>query len=93
MTGECEVLFDFDGDVANGELVLRKGDIITTTEWVDKEWMRGKVGGQTGMFPINFVKIIKELPKSSSKPGNKLSRHVFMCMSVAFGYHSRVTFY
>ena len=70
VTGECEALFDFDGDVPNGELVFRKGDIITTTEWVDNEWIRGKVGGKTGMFPINFVKIIKELPKSS-EPGNK----------------------
>ncbi len=66
-TGECEALYDFDGDVGAGELSFNTGEIITTTEWVDSEWMKGSIGTKTGIFPINFVKISRELPKSSDE--------------------------
>ncbi len=64
-TGKCEALFDFDGDVGSGELAFKTGDVITTTEWVNQEWIKGTTGGETGIFPINFVKVTKELPKLS----------------------------
>ena len=61
-TGKCEALFDFDSGGA-GELNFKTGDIITTTEWVNDEWLEGELGGQTGIFPLAFVKVLEELPK------------------------------
>ena len=37
--------------------------MIETTEWVNEEWMTGRIGSREGIFPVGFVKIIKELPK------------------------------
>lgn len=61
-TGKCEALFDFDSG-ANGELNFKTGDIIITTEWINDEWLEGEIGGQTGIFPLAFVKVLEELPK------------------------------
>ena len=40
-----------------------------TTEWVNEEWLVGKIGDREGMFPASFVKVITELPKESSGKG------------------------
>lgn len=61
-TGRCKALFDFTAENA-GELNFKSGDIIITLEWVNEEWMNGKLGEQEGMFPLSFVEIIEELPK------------------------------
>ena len=65
LTGECEAIYEFVAEGA-GELSLKPGDIITTTEWVSEDWMRGKVGTTEGIFPVNFVKVLKELPRASA---------------------------
>ena len=54
-------MFDFTAENA-GELGFKTGDVIVTSEWVNEEWMSGRLGGQEGMFPVAFVKILKELP-------------------------------
>ena len=64
-TGKCEAVFDFEGDVSAGELSFTTGEVIETTEWVNEEWMSGRIGSRQGIFPVNFVKVIKELPKQS----------------------------
>jgi len=61
-------LFDFTGE-GSGELIFSQGEIIMTTEWVNEEWLMGKIGDREGMFPASFVKIITELPKKSSGKG------------------------
>lgn len=55
-------MFDFTAE-NNGELSFKTGDVITTLEWVNEEWMNGRMGSQEGMFPVAFVKILEELPK------------------------------
>ena len=55
-------MFDFDSEAA-GELNFKAGDIITTTEWINDDWLEGEVGGQSGIFPLAFVKVLEELPK------------------------------
>jgi len=40
-----------------GELEFSHGDIITVTEWMDKNWWRGTCNGQTGIFPSNHVNV------------------------------------
>ena len=62
VTGKCEALFDFDTTNV-GELNFKCGEIIVTTEWIGEEWMYGRIDDREGMFPNNFVKVLKELPK------------------------------
>ena len=65
-TGECEATFDFDGDEGAGELRFTTGEVIETIEWVNEEWISGRIGSREGIFPVAFVKVIKELPKQST---------------------------
>lgn len=47
-------LFDFLPSEP-GELQFRKGDIIAVLESVYKDWWKGSLRGQTGIFPLNYV--------------------------------------
>jgi len=47
--------FDFEPQ-EDGELRLRKGDVITVTDKSDSNWWRGTCNGQEGMFPVPYVK-------------------------------------
>ncbi len=52
--------FDF---VANGEkeLSLEKGTVIDLTEQIDDNWLKGEFQGKSGIFPISFVQVAREL--------------------------------
>jgi signal transducing adaptor molecule len=47
-------LFDFQPSEP-GELMFKKGDIIAVLESVYKDWWKGSLRGQTGIFPLNYV--------------------------------------
>lgn len=47
-------LYDFQPSEP-GELQFRKGDIIFVLESVYKDWWKGSLRGQTGIFPLNYV--------------------------------------
>lgn len=47
--------FDFEPQ-EDGELRLRKGDLIEVLDKSDPNWWRGKCRGQEGMFPVPYVK-------------------------------------
>ena len=47
--------FDFEPQ-EDGELRLRKGDVITVIDKSDQNWWRGTCNGQEGMFPVPYVK-------------------------------------
>jgi signal transducing adaptor molecule len=47
-------LFDFQASDPD-ELTFRKGDIIAVLESVYKDWWKGFLRGQTGIFPLNYV--------------------------------------
>lgn len=47
-------LFDFEASDKD-ELNFRKGDIIAVLESVYKDWWKGLLRGQTGIFPLNYV--------------------------------------
>ncbi len=47
--------FDFEPQ-EEGELQLRKGDIITVLDKSDQNWWRGSCNGKEGMFPVPYVK-------------------------------------
>ncbi|KAK8100704.1 Class E vacuolar protein-sorting machinery protein hse1 [Apiospora kogelbergensis] len=38
-----------------GELEFKKGDVIAVLESVFKDWWRGSLKGNTGIFPLNYV--------------------------------------
>ena len=52
-------LFDFQPSEA-GELQFRKGDIIAVLESVYKDWWKGSLKGQTGIFPLNYVEKLSD---------------------------------
>merc|ERR1711939_395944 len=47
-------LFDFHATDPD-ELTFRKGDVIAVLESVYKDWWKGLLRGQTGIFPLNYV--------------------------------------
>lgn len=52
-------LFDFTPS-ESGELAFRKGDIIAVLESVYKDWWKGSLRGQTGIFPLNYVEKLQD---------------------------------
>ncbi|KAJ9069654.1 hypothetical protein DSO57_1016291 [Entomophthora muscae] len=46
------------------------GDIITVTKEVDEGWWVGEIGSgpqkRSGMFPVNYTELVKEVPSCSS---------------------------
>lgn len=54
-----KALYDFQPSEPS-ELPFRRGDIISVLDSVYKDWWRGQLRGQTGIFPVNYVEILKE---------------------------------
>ena len=52
-------LYDFSPSEA-GELAFRKGDVIAVLESVYKDWWKGSLRGQTGIFPLNYVEKLQD---------------------------------
>lgn len=50
--------FAFEGE--EGELTFSEGDVITLMEYVNEEWGRGSLNGQTGIFPLSFIQAKEE---------------------------------
>ena len=43
------------------DLTFNEGDRITLLLRLGPDWLKGKIGDKSGMFPANFVKIIKDV--------------------------------
>lgn len=52
-------LYDFHPS-ESGELPFRRGDVISVLDSVYKDWWRGSLRGQVGIFPVNYVEILKD---------------------------------
>jgi signal transducing adaptor molecule len=52
-------LYDFSPS-ESGELPFRRGDVISVLDSVYKDWWRGSLRGQTGIFPVNYVEVLKD---------------------------------
>lgn len=57
----CTALYDFEAENP-GELSFKENDVITLLNKVDENWFEGSVGGRTGYFPVNYVKVDVPLP-------------------------------
>ncbi|XP_007519420.1 neutrophil cytosol factor 4 isoform X2 [Erinaceus europaeus] len=58
----AEALFDFTGN-SKLELNFKVGDVIFLLSRINKDWLEGTVRGTTGIFPLSFVKILKDFPE------------------------------
>ncbi|KAM5288723.1 neutrophil cytosol factor 4 [Ctenodactylus gundi] len=58
----AEALFDFTGN-SKLELSFKAGDVIFLLSRVNKDWLEGTARGATGIFPVSFVKILKDFPE------------------------------
>ncbi|XP_013887902.1 CD2-associated protein [Austrofundulus limnaeus] len=76
-----EVVVEFEYDALHeDELTLRLGDIIKNVCYIEEEgWMEGELNGKRGVFPDNFVKVVKkettnEVNKTSEPPKKEPSK-------------------
>ena len=53
-----QALYDFEPQ-EEGELRMRKGDIVTVLEKVDQNWWKGTCGSQSGLFPAPYVREVE----------------------------------
>lgn len=58
--------FDFEGEHSD-ELSFSEGDVIQLKAYVGQDWARGQMGTLIGIFPLNFVEVIEDLPPPSSQ--------------------------
>ncbi|XP_043096222.1 SH3 domain-containing protein 19 isoform X3 [Puntigrus tetrazona] len=68
----CVARFDFEGEQGD-ELSFSEGDVIRLKEYVGEEWARGEVGGHAGIFPLNFVEVLEDLPSMQKSVPNKIA--------------------
>nr|XP_023683411.1 SH3 domain-containing protein 19-like isoform X1 [Paramormyrops kingsleyae] len=66
----CVARFGFEGKHSD-ELSLCEGDVIRLKEFVDQQWARGDLNGHVGIFPLNFVEIVEDLPDAALQPGGQ----------------------
>ncbi|XP_057297849.1 sorting nexin-18-like [Hydractinia symbiolongicarpus] len=61
---QAKVLYDFEGDTANGELSIHAGDIVAvSSQDVGEGWWEGSInGGPLGLFPATYVEICQRPP-------------------------------
>ncbi|KAE8300322.1 SH3 domain-containing protein 19 ADAM-binding protein Eve-1 EEN-binding protein [Larimichthys crocea] len=69
----CVARFDFEGEHTD-ELSFSEGDVIQLKEFVGQDWARGQIGNLTGIFPLNFVEIIEDLPPPPSQQQTQSTR-------------------
>lgn len=69
-------LYDFVPSEA-GELAFRKGDIIAVLESVYKDWWKGSLRGQTGIFPLNYVEKLADPTAEELQRDAQMEAEVF----------------
>lgn len=69
-------LYDFQ-PTEDSELQFRKGDIIAVLESVYKDWWKGSLRGQTGIFPLNYVEKLADPTQDELQREAQMEAEVF----------------
>lgn len=69
-------LYDFVPS-ETGELAFRKGDVIAVLESVYKDWWKGSLRGQTGIFPLNYVEKLSDPTAEELQKDAQMETEVF----------------
>lgn len=69
-------LYDFTPSEP-GELAFRKNDVIAVLESVYKDWWRGSLRGQSGIFPLNYVEKLQDPTKEELERDASMEAEVF----------------
>ncbi|XP_043279681.1 uncharacterized protein B0303.7 isoform X2 [Venturia canescens] len=64
-------LYDFAAS-QSGDLPLKQGETVTLLRAINEEWLEGRIGNRTGIFPANFVDVVVPLPGVSNHVVNAL---------------------
>ncbi|CCD27404.1 ESCRT-0 subunit protein HSE1 NDAI_0K02130 [Naumovozyma dairenensis CBS 421] len=67
---KVRALYDLAGS-GSDELSFKKGDVIMVLEQVYKDWWKGKLRDQTGIFPLNYVTPVPEPTSEELRLGNE----------------------
>ncbi|XP_061574539.1 SH3 domain-containing protein 19 isoform X2 [Cololabis saira] len=78
----CVARFDFEGEHSD-ELTFSEGDVIQLKEYEGEDWARGQIGSSVGIFPLNFVDILEDLPPPASQQQHQPSSRVALPGMVA----------
>lgn len=63
------------------ELTLAVGDVVKNCLQKEDGWMEGTLNGKRGMFPDNFVKVMKQKTKPPPPPSIKPKKEVKICVA------------
>ncbi|KAI5807437.1 hypothetical protein DFH27DRAFT_319815 [Peziza echinospora] len=69
-------LFDFI-PTESGELAFKKGDVIAVLESVYKDWWKGSLRGQVGIFPLNYVEKLADPTADELQKEAQMEAEVF----------------
>ncbi|KAL9119861.1 MAG: hypothetical protein Q9187_003580 [Circinaria calcarea] len=69
-------LYDFQPSEP-GELQFKKGDIIAVLESVYKDWWKGSLRGQMGIFPLNYVEKLSDPTQEELQREAQMEAEVF----------------
>ncbi|XP_042684373.1 SH3 domain-containing protein 19 isoform X2 [Centrocercus urophasianus] len=61
----CVARFEYIGDERD-ELSFSEGETIILKEYINEEWAKGELRGASGIFPLNFVEVIEDLPEKGT---------------------------
>ncbi|XP_022084536.1 protein app1-like [Acanthaster planci] len=60
-------LYDYK-PIQPDELGFKADDVIILLQRIDADWLRGRCGNAEGLLPAAFLKIVKDIPQTNSKP-------------------------
>ncbi|XP_074849286.1 SH3 domain-containing protein 19 isoform X2 [Carettochelys insculpta] len=75
----CVARFEYIGDQKD-ELSFSEGEVIILKEYVNEEWASGELKGTSGIFPLNFVEVIEDLPGLGVRAPEKNKRESSACL-------------